>query len=159
ARALLAELVAGFRARGAEHVTLNVDTSNEEAAAVWHRLGFVEFARSLSVELAALEPRLRESEAGPTFGSVHVQTDDDGAVERAVRQFVPGLGRSSGTVMTPPRNGWIAVYDELCDSDPKLLRRLARELSDRLGAVVVALGLEEGRVVRYVLFDRGRITD
>src|SRR5262249_53272200 len=120
---------------------------------------FVEFARSLSVELAALEPRLRESEAGPTFGSVHVQTDDEGAVERAVRQFVPRLGRSSGTGMTPPRHGWVAGHHRLCDSDPKLLRRLARELSDRLGAVVVALGLEEGRVVRYVLFDRGRITD
>jgi hypothetical protein len=40
-----------------------------------------------------------------------------------------------------------------------MLRRLARELSDRMGAVVVALGLEEGSVVRYVLLERGRVVD
>ena len=59
----------------------------------------------------------------------------------------------------PPRGGWISVYDDLADRDPTALRRLARELSDRLGAVVLALGVEEGAVVRYLLLDRGRLLD
>ena len=54
-----------------------------------------------------------------------------------------------------PLNGWTAVYDELCDREPAMLRRLALELSDRMGAVVCAIGIEEGAVVRYVLLERG----
>ena len=62
-----------------------------------------------------------------SFGSIHVQTDDSGAVERAVRQFVPRLpGRSRGSIVSQPRNGWVAVYDDVCDRDPAMLRRLAR---------------------------------
>jgi hypothetical protein len=89
---------------------------------------------------------------------VHAQTDDLAGVERAVRSFIPRLGRSAGSVVVQPRNGWIAVYDELCAREPELLRRLARELSDRVG-VALAIGVEAGLVVRYVLFDRGRMVD
>jgi hypothetical protein len=53
----------------------------------------------------------------------------------------------------------VAVYDEVCDRDPAQLQRLARELSDRRGAVVLALGVEEGAVVRFVLLERGRVMD
>jgi hypothetical protein len=51
------------------------------------------------------------------------------------------------------------VYDELCDREPEMLRRLARELSDRMGAVVLLLGVEEGNVVRFVFLERGRVMD
>jgi hypothetical protein len=68
-------------------------------------------------------------------------------------------GGSKGSVVAPPRNGWIAVYDELADRNPEMLRRLARELSDRMGAVVLVLGVEEEEVVRFVLFERGRVVD
>jgi ribosomal protein S18 acetylase RimI-like enzyme len=156
-RALMRAFMEAASAAGAEHVTLDVDTSNDVARAVWQRLGFAEYARRLVTPLPALLERL-EPRGGATFGSVHVQTDDLGPVERAARTFVPRLGRSAGTVVVPPRNGWIAVYDELCGREPELLRRLARELSDRVG-VAFAIGVEEGQVVRYVLFDRGRMVD
>jgi glutathione S-transferase len=97
---------------------------------------------------------------GPSFGSVHVQSDDHPAVEKIVRRYVPLLrGRSEGTVVTPPQNGWIAVYDELGDREPEQLRRLAREISHSLGAVVLAIGAEEGAVAHYVLYERGRDLD
>jgi hypothetical protein len=81
-------------------------------------------------------------------------------VEAAVRQFVPRLpGGSRGSLIAPPRNGWIAVYDEVCDRDPDMLRRLARELSDRMGSVVLLLGVEEEELLRMILFERGRIVD
>lgn len=106
------------------------------------------------------EEAVSEPARGPSFGSIHVQTDDLPAVERAVRQFVPRLpGRSRGSVVVPPRHGWVAVYDEVCDRDPAQLQRLARELSDRSGAVVLALGVEEGAVVRFILLERGRVMD
>ncbi|HYZ78031.1 MAG TPA: GNAT family N-acetyltransferase [Gaiellaceae bacterium] len=159
ARALLRETVAALRALGAEWVSLHVLTTNRPAVATWERLGFAEVQKTMVAEAAALEEHLAAGRAeGPTFGSVHAQTDDLAGVERAVRMFVPRLGRSAGSVVVPPRNGWIAVYDELCSREPELLRRLARELSDRVG-VAIAIGVEAGQVVRYVLFDRGRMVD
>ena len=160
AAALVREAAAALRERGATHVALSVQAVNTNARRVYERWGFREAQLELVAELDALERRLERSTAEPSFGSIHVQTDDLTAVERAVRQYVPRLpGSSRGSVVAPPRNGWIAVYDELCDRDPAMLRRLARELTDRLGAVVLLLGAEEGRVIRYALFERGRIVD
>jgi hypothetical protein len=77
-----------------------------------------------------------------------------------VAQFVPRLpGGSRGSEVTQPRNGWITVYDEAGDRDPSLLRRLAKELSERMGAVVIAIGVEHEQVVRFVLHENGRIVD
>jgi ribosomal protein S18 acetylase RimI-like enzyme len=153
-------VVDALRETGATHVTLSVDPRNESARAAYARWGFREQALTLVAEVEELERGLGEAEPGPSFGSVHVQTDDGVAVARAVRQFLPRLpGRSEGTVVAPPRNGWVAVYDELCDREPELLRRLARELSDRMGAVVLAIGVEHGRVVRYLLYERARMVD
>jgi ribosomal protein S18 acetylase RimI-like enzyme len=160
AKALIAEVVAAMKDAGAEVLTLNVHVVNADARAVYARLGFREESIDLAAPLDALARRLGSTEAVPSFGSIHVQSDDLNAVVRAVRQFVPRLpGGSRGSAVAPPRNGWIAVYDELCDREPALLRRLARELSDRMGAVVLLLGLEEGQVVRYVLHERGRVVD
>jgi ribosomal-protein-alanine N-acetyltransferase len=156
-RELVRAFVSAAAAAGAEHVVLDVDTTNGAAQALWRRLGFVEFARRLVTPVPALLERL-EPRAGVTFGSAHVQTDDLGRVEQAMRTFVPRLGRSAGTAIVPPRNGWIGVFDELCGREPELLRRLGRELSDRFG-VAIAIGVEAGQVVRYVVFDRGRMVD
>ena len=58
-----------------------------------------------------------------------------------------------------PRNGWVTVYDEVADVEPGVLLRFARELSSRMGAVVIALALELDQVVRMVALDRGGIVD
>jgi hypothetical protein len=144
------------RERGEDDVV--VETSHE-AGDAWVRAGFHEEARVFRAPLDLLD-RLLAGAKEPSFGSVHVQTDDMDAVVRAVRQFVPRLpGGSAGSVVGPPRNGWTAVYDELCDREPEMLRRLARELSDRMGAVVLLIGVEEGSVVRFVFLERGRVMD
>jgi hypothetical protein len=90
---------------------------------------------------------------------VHVQTDNERAVEQAVRKYIPRFGRSGGSAVVGPRNGWVAVYDELCDREPAALRRLGSELSNATDAVTVAIGIEEGAVVRYVVFERGSVVD
>lgn len=152
----LRDVVERARAEGATEIV--IETSHE-AGDAWIRAGFSELSRVLSAPVEALETHLggtRES----SFGSIHVQSDDVDAVVRAVRQFVPRLpGGSTGSVVLPPRDGWTSVYDELTDREPEMLRRLARELSDRMGAFVVAIGAEEGAVVRYVALERGRVVD
>ncbi|HEY3069570.1 MAG TPA: hypothetical protein VGJ34_04575 [Gaiellaceae bacterium] len=153
---LLRRLVEEARGRGEDAVVVE---ASREVAEAWMRTGFAERARILEAPVDNLERRLSRDRA-PSFGSIHVQTDDVDSVVRAVHQFVPRMpGSSKGSVVAPPRNGWMAVYDELCDRDPEMLRRLARELSDRMGAVVLLLGVEQGEVVRFVLFERARIMD
>ena len=152
----LRSLLDGARSRGDETVTVE---TTRDAGDAWVRAGFSERARVLEAPVEVLERHLTGGK-GASFGSVHVQTDDLDGVVRAVRQFVPRLpGGSKGSVVAPPQNGWIAVYDELTDRNPEMLRRLARELSDRMGAVVLLLGVEEEQVVRFVLLERGRVMD
>jgi ribosomal protein S18 acetylase RimI-like enzyme len=159
ARALLRAAADWFRAGGAAHATLNVDLSNAHAIEVWRRLGFTEVAVQLTTPLDELGTRLADhAAAGPSIASIHVQTDDVSAVEGMLRRYVP-RGHTAGTALSEPHNGWLAVYDDLCDRDPAALRRLARELSTVIATVVVALALEEGRVVRYLLVERGSVVD
>jgi ribosomal protein S18 acetylase RimI-like enzyme len=160
ARDLVRAVVSELGERGAAFVTVGGAPDNSPARSFYESAGFRPVELRMVADVETLQRRLGARERGPSFGSIHVQSDDLPAVERAVRQFVPRLpGGSRGSVVAPPRNGWIAVYDELCDRDPAQLRRLAKELSDRLGAVVVAAGVEEGAVVRFVFFERGRILD
>jgi len=83
-----------------------------------------------------------------------VQSDDELSVERAVGQFLPRLEAPD------VRSGesWMRVADPVLDRDREAHGRLAKELSERLGAVTVALALESA-VVRFRLYERGRMVD
>jgi hypothetical protein len=157
--ALVRELTASFLARGVERVTVAVDAGEERALAEWRRLGFVESRWELASEIGPLEERLGERPTGRSAGSVHVQTDDQTTIARALERFVPRLFRSQATAVTAPRNGWLGVYNEVASQEPERLRRLAGELSHITGGVVVALGVEDDAVIRLVAFERGRMMD
>ena len=156
-KGLLAEFAARARAAGSGHITLDVDTSNEVGRAVWQRLGFTEFSRRLFASVDALDARL-SAPAGESRATVYVQTDDAEAVEAATAKVLPRLG-GSGHEVTGPGSGWVAVRAELLDRDRHALDRLASELSNATAAVVCTLALEDGRLVRYVLYERGSIVD
>jgi ribosomal protein S18 acetylase RimI-like enzyme len=156
---LVREVVAALRELGLAHIDLDVQAANAVARSVYTRWGLRDEVIVMTGSLAELEARLGRREVA-SFGSVHIQSDDLSAVEQAVRQFVPRLpGNSKGSIVAPPQNGWIAVYDEVCDRDPQMLRRLAREISDRMGAVAILLGVERQELVRMILFERGSIVD
>jgi ribosomal protein S18 acetylase RimI-like enzyme len=154
-RALLVEFAARAREAGIEHMTLDVATDNHAGREVWRRMGFTEWALRLT---APLERLTRASEAGESYASLHVQTDDRDAVDAAVAKYLPRLG-GAGARVEGPRNGWVAVYAELVDRDRRARERLASELSNATAAVVCSIGVEEGAVVRYVLFERGSVVD
>ena len=156
---LVRETVSQLREQGADVLELEVLASNGGARAVYDRWGFSPVELTLASPIDQLLERLGAAAEGPTFGSVHVQTDDVAPVERAVQKALPRLGRSAGTSVTGPDNGWVHVHDELCDRDPKALHRLAKELSYTTGGVVLSIGVEDGAVVHYTLFDRGGAVD
>jgi GNAT superfamily N-acetyltransferase len=156
AKGLAAELVHEAVTRlgeaGAEMLELEVLASNAEARAIYERWGFKPVELTLAASLAQLEQRLAPSE-GPTFGFVHVQTDDAEKVRRdavKVLRFEPDVEVESG---------WVRVRSDATDADPAQLKALAKELSYTTGGVVLSLGVERGAVVRYDLFDRGSDVD
>ena len=157
AKALLAEVVAAGKDRGVTHLLLEVETRNHEAEVVYRRLGFEEGSKIFRAELPALASRLEPREAGESFGSVHVQTDDTPHVETSVESFLPRVGRHGGATVTAAPNGWTRVT--LDPFDREIHQKLAQELSDRLGAVVVALAVEDGAVVHFLLYERNRMVD
>ena len=144
--------------RDVHHLELEVRPGSSDARLVYSRWGFTEQLHVLGVPLATLRERLAPEHQAASFASIHVQTDAVGDVERAVRDFTPRIGSRAWRVVGP-RNGWATVYDEVIDRDPTALVRFGRELSSRLGAVVVVLSLESEQVVRLVAFERGGIVD
>jgi ribosomal protein S18 acetylase RimI-like enzyme len=156
---LMREVLSAFKRLGIERFDLDVVASNHVARSLYARWGLKDEVIVMTGSVSDLEARIGSQEAA-SFGSIHIQTDDLSTVEQAVRQFVPRLpGGSRGSLLAAPRSGWITVYDDVCDRNPEMLRRLARELSDRMGAVTLLLGVEREELVRMILFERGRIVD
>ena len=160
AEALTRAVVDRFAADGVEVVDLEVMASNAAARATYTHWGFRDEVLVLAAPVAVLAERLGEAVARPSFGSIHVQTDDVDRIVKAVEMYVPRLpGRSAGSLVSQPRGGYVTVYDDVCDRDPAMLRRLAKDISSRTGLVVLAVGVEEEAVARMILFDRGGIVD
>jgi ribosomal protein S18 acetylase RimI-like enzyme len=154
AKALLRKCVGHAEAEGARFVTLDVLRSNEQAVNVWRRLGFDETAYLMAANVEKLGGRLDDRPGGVERASTHVQTDDEVSVERAIAQFVPRLEAPQVT----SSDSWIRVAAATFDRDRDAHGRFAKELSERLGAVTVALA-QEGEVVRFRLYERGRMVD
>jgi len=159
AHELVREVAEQLRALGIDMLELDVLATNGDARAVYERWGFAPVELTLAAPVGALVERLGHSASGPTFGSIHVQTDDASSVERDVHKALPRMGHSEQTTVSGAHNGWVSVRDELCDRDPSVLQRLAKELSYTSGGVVLALGVEEGVLVKYTLYDRGAAVD
>jgi GNAT superfamily N-acetyltransferase len=158
ARELVTEAAARLRDRGAEVVELEVLESNEQARTIYRAWGFAPVEHILAVPVEQLLGRLAGA-GGPTFGSIHVQSDDVGAVTRAVEKALPRLGRSERVSVSDASNGWISVRSTLTDESVNALRSLAKELSYTSGGVSLALGVEDGALVHYTLYDRGAAVD
>ena len=158
AAALVAAVAEALAAAGASFLDLEVAVGNAPARSVYQRWGFREDLVTMVAPLEPLRGRLAPGRHALSFASMHVQTDDRGAVERAAAQFAPRVG-SHGSRVEGPRNGWTVVYDAAVDDDPTVLLRFARELSERMGLIVIALSLEVDQVVRMIALDRGGIVD
>lgn len=154
AKALVEACADDAKARGAAFVTLEVLVTNEPATAAWRRLGFETVSYGMATPIAALEARLQRVPVGTERATTHVQTDDELSVERAVAQFMPRLEVPE----VSSSDSWIRVVDPILDHDREAHGRFAKELSERLGAVTVALA-QEGEVVRFRLYERGRMVD
>jgi ribosomal protein S18 acetylase RimI-like enzyme len=158
-RELIAAVAERLKQHGVTHLSLDVALTNDSARRLYERLGFRAYDILMAVDLEQLDQQLAAPALAESFASTHVQTDDVDGVRRAVSQFLPRVGRSEWSEVSEAEHGWVTVTDELCDRDRSAQRRLGAELSERMGVPVVALALEENAVVRFLLFDRGRMVD
>jgi ribosomal protein S18 acetylase RimI-like enzyme len=149
---LVREVVTRLREAGADMLELEVLASNVEARAIYERWGLKPVELTLGAPLAQLELRLAPAN-GPTFGFVHVQTDD---VEKVKRDAVKVLRLEPEVEV---EGNWVRVRSDATDADPERLKALAKELSYTTGGVTLSLGVQRGTVVRYDLFDRGADVD
>jgi GNAT superfamily N-acetyltransferase len=149
---LMREVAARMREGGVEMLELEVLASNAEARAIYDRWGFKPVELTLGAPLAQLEQRLAPAD-GPTFGFVHVQTDD---VEKVKRDAAKMLRFEPDVEV---EGNWVRVRSDATDAEPERLKALAKELSYTTGGVVLSLGVERGVVVRYDLFDKGADID
>jgi GNAT superfamily N-acetyltransferase len=156
AHALLRSCLGELGERGATSVALEAPEAAPGVRSAWHRLGFEDVAWSMAAPVGRLAASLDDDGQGPSRASIHVQTDDRRSVERAIAQFLPRLPSPS---FGDEARGWIRVTDPLLDTDGDARDRFARDLSDRLGTVSVVRSLEHGAVVRYRLFEHGRLVD
>ena len=152
-RELTREVVERLRVRGAEVLELEVLASNAHARSVYERWGFQQSELLLAAPIDALERLLAGDTEGPTFGFVHVQGDD---VEKVRRDAVKVLRAEPEVELG---SGWVRVRSDGTDADPAKLKTLAKEMSYTSAGVALALGVEQGAVVRYNLFDRGAGVD
>ncbi|HKB93353.1 MAG TPA: GNAT family N-acetyltransferase [Gaiellaceae bacterium] len=152
-RELTLEAARLMRGRGADVLELEVLASNTRAQAIYEHWGFRPAELTLAAPIDALEERLDDTSTGPTFGAVHVQTDD---VDKVSRDAAKALHVEADVER---EEGWVRVRSDLTDADPARLKRLAKELSYTSGGIVLALGVERGAVVRYNLFERGADVD
>jgi ribosomal-protein-alanine N-acetyltransferase len=154
-KALLRACAEVAREQGAETLSLEVLIANEVGRAAWQQLGFKDVWVGMAQPLATLDVRLAQAEdPGDWRATTHVQSDDEVSVERAVGQFLPRLAAAE----VRSNESWMRVVDPVLDRDRDAHGRFAKELSERLGAVTVALALE-GEVVRFRLYERGRMVD
>jgi ribosomal protein S18 acetylase RimI-like enzyme len=149
---LMREVVDLVRDRGLEMLELHVLASNTDARAVYERWGFEPVELVVAAPVEALGQRLVPAD-GPTFGFVHVQTDD---VEKVKRDAVKVLRLEPDVEV---EGNWVRVRSDATDADPERLKSLAKELSYTTGGVTLSLGIQRGVVVRYDLFDRGADID
>jgi GNAT superfamily N-acetyltransferase len=138
------------RDAGAQTLALGVLESNAGARRLYDRLGFRTVERVLAAPVDGL---VAGAASGPTFGVVHVQSDD---VEKVRRDAVKVL-RAEPDVQLG--SGWVRIRSDATDADPAKLKSLAKEMSYTSAGVALALGVEQGTVVRYNLFDRGADVD
>ena len=74
----------------------------------------------------------------------------------AVRDALKPLAKRA--YISPPKNGWVTVYEQQSDSqDDAILRRIAMGLSRKLATEVFAFCVHDSDILIYFLYGRGQL--
>ena len=159
AKALLADVVAAAKERGLTHLLLEFDARNHEARA--SSTGGSASRRDAKIFRVGASPRSSRgsSRARPARASAPCtcRPTTRRMSSASSRASCRASARHGGATVTAAPNGWTRVTLDPFDRD--VHQKLAQELSYRFGAIVVALAVEDGAVVHFLLYDRNRMVD
>jgi hypothetical protein len=92
---------------------------------------------------------------GAFFTNCHVRTKDSSKCAKVLAALV-----GARALVTDPKNGWVSVYDERCESqDISVLDGLAKSLSAKLQTIVIAMLLHDSDVFQYLAYENGGFVD
>jgi hypothetical protein len=92
---------------------------------------------------------------GSFFTNFHVRSE---SVAEVVRSVTPLVERRA--YVSPPRNGWITIYDEASDDqDDAIIRRIASGVSKALQTSVVAFLVHDSDIAAYWIYQNGQLND
>jgi hypothetical protein len=93
---------------------------------------------------------------GAFFTNYQVRCD---SLDDVCDALPPLLGGSTAYV-SPPKNGWVTVYDRASDDqNDAVMRRLAMGLSRALATHVIAFLVHDSDILMYFLYARGQLLD
>src|ERR1041385_4018426 len=92
---------------------------------------------------------------GSFLTTLQVRSESTASVREALLPLVKGRA-----YISPPKNGWVTVYDEASDSQhDALLSRIAAVLSRSLHTAVFAFLVHDSDVAMYWLYQNGKLAD
>src|ERR1051325_3964302 len=92
---------------------------------------------------------------GSFLTNLQVRSESTASVREALLPLVKGRA-----YISPPKNGWVTVYDEASDSQhDALLSRIAAVLSRSLHTAVFAFLVHDSDVAMYWLYQNGALAD
>jgi hypothetical protein len=92
---------------------------------------------------------------GAFIVNYQVRSEAAGAVRDALAPLI-----ESRAYVSPPKNGWVTVYDEGSDTQSEsVIRKLATHLSKALKTAVFAFMVHDSDVLAYWLYENGELLD
>ena len=92
---------------------------------------------------------------GAFFVNYHVRTNAKGKVCVALGPLI-----TTGAYVSPPKNGWVTVYEKSSDEqDDTIIRRIGSELSNALNTAVISFLVHDSDIAMYWLFQSGSLVD
>lgn len=91
---------------------------------------------------------------GAFITNFHVMSHSSNMTTEVMREIA-----KSGFHVTSMKKGWVSVFDESANQEPKEMKRIASELSARLQTAVVAFLVHDSDIFLYLIYDRGRCVD
>src|SRR5215471_16522666 len=92
---------------------------------------------------------------GAFFVNYHVRSDSTVKVCDALGPLI-----KTGAYVSPPKNGWVTVYEKSSDEqDDTIIRRIGSEVSKSLNTAVISFLVHDSDIAMYWLFQSGKLVD
>ncbi len=92
---------------------------------------------------------------GSSYANIHVRSDDQNAVKRALTQI-----NALPAFVSKPKNGWVSAYPSDVESQAEdTMKQICSQLSGTVNAGVIGIIVHDSDVFLYTLAENGQVVD